>query len=125
MIQLDSVSKRHGSQLLFLDASLAVFAGDRVGLVGPNGAGKSTIFRLLVGQEQPDAGQVAVERGTTIGYFDQNVGEMTGESVLEATIRGAGELADLRRELGQLELAMADPDQLDRIDELVDRKSVV
>ena len=125
MIQLDSVSKRHGSQLLFLDASLAVFAGDRVGLVGPNGAGKSTIFRLLVGQEQPDAGQVAVERGTTIGYFDQNVGEMTGESVLEATIRGAGELADLRRELGQLELAMADPDQLDRIDELVERFGVV
>jgi len=125
VIQLDSVSKRHGSQLLFLDASLAVFAGDRVGLVGPNGAGKSTIFRLLVGQEQPDAGQVAVERGTTIGYFDQNVGEMTGESVLEATIRGAGELADLRRELGQLELAMADPDQLDRIDELVERFGVV
>ncbi len=125
MIQLDSVSKRHGSQLLFLDASLAVFAGDRVGLVGPNGAGKSTIFRLLVGQEQPDAGQVAVERGTTIGYFDQNVGEMNGESVLEATIRGAGELAELRRELGQLELAMANPDQLDRIEELVERFGVV
>ena len=86
MIQLDSVSKRHGSQILFLDASLAVFRGERVGLVGPNGAGKSTVFRLIVGQEHPDAGQVNIDRNTVIGYFDQNVGEMSGRSVLEETI---------------------------------------
>ena len=70
MLQLDSVSKRHGSQILFIDASLAVFRGERVGLIGPNGAGKSTIFRMIVGQEHPDAGQVNVDRGVSIGYFD-------------------------------------------------------
>ncbi len=121
MIQLDSVSKRHGSQILFVDASLAVQAGDRVGLVGPNGAGKSTVFRLMVGQEQPDAGQVNVERGVVIGYFDQSVGEMTGVSALEATIEGAGEVAALRRELAQLEQAMADPERGDELDELIER----
>ena len=120
LIQLDSVSKRHGSQILFLDASLAIQAGDRVGLVGPNGAGKSTVFRLIVGQERPDGGQVNIERGTVIGYFDQNVGDMTGESVLEATIRGTGEVAELRKRLARLEGAMADPKQLDRIEELVE-----
>ena len=125
VIQLDSVSKRHGSQILFVDASLAVYRGDRVGLVGPNGAGKSTVFRLLVGQEQPDAGQVNVERGVVIGYFDQNVGEMTGQSALEATIVGAGEVSDLRRELASLEAAMADPDQADKLDELVERFGIV
>ncbi len=125
MIQLDSVSKRHGSQILFLDASLAVYRGDRVGLVGPNGAGKSTVFRLMVGQEQPDAGQVNLEKGAAIAYFDQSVGEMQGESALEATIRGCGEVADLRRELLALEAAMADPEQAARLDELVERFGVV
>ena len=125
MIQLDSVSKRHGSQILFLDASLAVYRGDRVGLVGPNGAGKSTVFRLMVGQESPDGGQVNVEKSAVIAYFDQNVGDMSGESVLEATIGGAGEVASLRKELSGLESAMADPDQAERIDELVERFGTV
>jgi ATPase subunit of ABC transporter with duplicated ATPase domains len=121
VLQLDSVSKRHGSQILFLDASLAVFRGERVGLIGPNGAGKSTIFRMLVGQEPPDAGQVNVDRGVSIGYFDQNTGEMRGRSVLAETIAGAGEVAQVGEELAALEAAMADPDQLDRLTELVER----
>src|SRR5690606_16773862 len=125
MIQLDGVARRHGSQILFVDASLSVMPGDRVGLIGPNGAGKSTIFRLLVGQESPDAGQVTVERGTQIGYFDQKVGEMTGMSVLEATICGAGEVSELRLELQQLEGQMADPEQGDQLDALVERFGVV
>ena len=121
MLSLDSISKRHGSQILFIDASLAVFRGERVGLVGPNGAGKSTVFRLLVGQEQPDAGQVNVDRGVSIGYFDQNVGEMSGQSVLAATIAGAGEVAKVGEELASLEAAMADPEQGDRLDEVIER----
>jgi ATPase subunit of ABC transporter with duplicated ATPase domains len=121
VLQLDSVSKRHGSQILFIDASLAVFPGERVGLIGPNGAGKSTVFRMIVGQEHPDAGQVNVDRGTSIGYFDQNTGEMSGRSVLAETIAGAGEVATVGQELAALEAAMADPAQLDRLDELVER----
>jgi ATPase subunit of ABC transporter with duplicated ATPase domains len=121
VLQLDSVSKRHGSQILFIDASLAVFPGERVGLIGPNGAGKSTVFRMIVGQEHPDAGQVNVDRGTSIGYFDQNTGEMSGRSVLAETIAGAGEVAMVGQELAALEAAMADPAQLDRLDELVER----
>ena len=121
MLQLDSVSKRHGSQILFIDASLALFPGERVGLVGPNGAGKSTVFRMIVGQEQPDAGQVNVDRGVVIGYFDQNTGEMGGRSVLAQTIAGAGEVAQIGQELAELEAMMADPEQLDRLDVLVER----
>jgi ATPase subunit of ABC transporter with duplicated ATPase domains len=121
VLQLDSVSKRHGSQILFIDASLAVFRGERVGLIGPNGAGKSTIFRMIVGQEHPDAGQVNVDRGVSIGYFDQNTGEMGGRSVLAETIAGAGEVAQVGQELAALEAAMADPEQMHRLDELVER----
>ena len=125
VIQLASVSKRHGSQILFVDADLAVFGGDRVGLVGPNGAGKSTIFRLLVGRESPDAGQVNIDRGITTGYFDQDVGEMTGRSALAETIAGAGEVAEVGQELQELETAMADPEQADKLDALVERFGVV
>jgi ATPase subunit of ABC transporter with duplicated ATPase domains len=121
VLQLDSVSKRHGRQILFIDASLAVFRGERVGLVGPNGAGKSTVFRMIVGQEPPDAGQVNVDRGISIGYFDQNTGEMSGRSVLAETIAGAGEVAAVGQELAALEAAMADPEQLPRMDELIER----
>jgi ATPase subunit of ABC transporter with duplicated ATPase domains len=125
VIQLDAVSKRHGSQILFIDASLAVFRGERVGLVGPNGAGKSTLFRMLVGQEHPDAGQVNVDRGVSVGYFDQNVGEMQGRSALAETVAGAGEVATVSEELKQLEAAMSDPEQADSLTEIVERYGVV
>jgi ATPase subunit of ABC transporter with duplicated ATPase domains len=121
VIRLDSVSKRHGKQILFVDASMGVFKGDRVGLVGPNGAGKSTIFRMLIGQEEVDDGQVVVDRGTTIGYFSQDVGEMGGRSVVEETMAGAGEVSEVAREVHQLELAMADPEQADNLEKLIER----
>jgi ATPase subunit of ABC transporter with duplicated ATPase domains len=121
MIQLDSVSKTHGSQILFLDASMTAFKGERVGLVGPNGCGKSTVFRMIMRQEEPDGGQLSVERNATLGYFSQDVGEMGGETVLETTLSGAGEVSDLARELQELEHAMADPARADELDGLVER----
>jgi ATPase subunit of ABC transporter with duplicated ATPase domains len=86
MIQLDAVSRNHGAQILFVDGSMAAFKGERVGLVGANGCGKSTVFRLIMGIEEPDAGQVNVTRNATLGYFSQDVGDMTGETVLQAVI---------------------------------------
>jgi ATPase subunit of ABC transporter with duplicated ATPase domains len=121
LIRLDSISKQHGKQILFLEASMSVFRGEKVGLVGPNGSGKSTIFRLVVGEEQPDGGQVAVEKGVTIGYFSQDVGEMSGRTVLEETMAGAGEVSEVAHELHELEHAMADPERTDELEKLVDR----
>jgi len=121
VIRLDSLSKRHGSQILFLEASAAVNRGDKVGLVGPNGAGKTTVFRLITREEEPDAGQIAIDRGVTIGYFSQDVGEMKDESVLEATLGGAGPVSEAARDLHELEHALADPDRADEMDVLVDR----
>ena len=69
MIRLDNISKQIGHQILFIEASAALLKGEKVGLVGPNGAGKTTLFRMITGMEQPDEGQVAVDRGVTIGYF--------------------------------------------------------
>jgi ATPase subunit of ABC transporter with duplicated ATPase domains len=121
LIRLDSISKQHGKQILFLEASMGVFRGEKVGLVGPNGSGKSTIFRLVVGEEQPDGGQVAVEKGITIGYFSQDVGEMAGRSVLEETMAGAGEVSAVAHELHELEHAMSAPERAHELEKLVDR----
>ncbi len=125
MLRLDGVSKRHGRQILFLDASMSVNAGERVGLVGPNGAGKSTIFRLAVKEEEPDDGHVILDRGVTIGHFSQDVGEMSGRSVVEETMAGAGEVSAVKRELGELEQAMADPERAGELDALVERFGTV
>ena len=121
MIRLDSITKQHGHQILFIDASMALQKGEKVGLVGPNGAGKSTIFRMIAGTEAPDDGRVLVDSGMTIGYFSQDVGEMSGHSAVSAVMDGAGNLSTLAAEMAALEAAMNDPDQADKMDDLVTR----
>ena len=121
MIRLDNVSKQIGHQILFIEASAALEKGEKVGLVGPNGAGKTTLFRMITGQEQPDEGQVAVDRGVTIGYFSQDVGEMSGRSAVSEVMDGAGPVSAVAGELKELETAMADPDRADDMDEIITR----
>ncbi len=121
MIHFDAVSKQHGSQILFVNASAAVFRGQKVGLVGPNGAGKSTLFRLLMKEETSDEGTVSVEGGLTLGYFNQDVGEMSGRSVVSETMAGAGEISTVAAELAKLEAGLSDPAQADNLDRLLER----
>jgi ATPase subunit of ABC transporter with duplicated ATPase domains len=125
VIRLDSVSKQHGKQILFLEASCAINRGEKVGLVGPNGAGKSTIFRLITREEEPDGGQVAVDRGTSIGHFRQDVGEMKGQSVVAAAMDGAGPVSEVAARLRDLEAALADPDRMEEMDQLVEEFGAV
>src|SRR5579871_727331 len=121
MIRLDTISKQNGHQILFIDASMAIQKGEKVGLVGPNGAGKTTIFRMIAGQEPPDDGVVLIDAGMTIGYFSQDVGEMSGQSAVAAVMDGAGPVSALATELAALEAAMVDPEQADNMDALVTR----
>ncbi|MFP2960968.1 ABC-F family ATP-binding cassette domain-containing protein [Myxococcus sp. 1LA] len=125
MIRLDNISKQNGQQILFIEASAALHKGEKVGLVGPNGAGKTTLFRMITSQEHPDEGQVAVDRGVTIGYFSQDVGEMEGRSAAAEVMDGAGPVSTVAAELKDLEAAMADPDQADNMDKLVERYGLV
>ena len=121
MIRLDNISKQNGHQILFIDASAALHKGEKVGLVGPNGSGKTTLFRMIISQEEPDEGQVSVDRGLTIGYFSQDVGEMSGRSVVAEVMDGAGPVSALAAELTELEAAMADPDRADDMEKIVTR----
>jgi ATPase subunit of ABC transporter with duplicated ATPase domains len=121
MISLSRISKQYGKQILFVDTSFQLNPGEKVGLVGPNGSGKTTLFRMIVGEEFPDEGEVSVPKKLTIGYFRQDVEEMSGRSVLDEAIAGSGRVGDLHHELEALQHAMADPDKADQMDRILER----
>src|SRR5258707_2586467 len=121
MIRLDNISKQIGHQILFIEASAALQKGEKVGIVGPNGAGKTTLFRMITGEEHPDEGQVAVDRGVTIGYVSEDVGEMAGRSAVAEVMEGAGPVRTVAAELKELEAAMADPDRAGDMETIVAR----
>ncbi len=121
MIRLENIGKQNGRQLVFVEASATLQKGEKVGLVGPNGAGKTTLFRMITGQEQPDEGQVAVDRGVTIGYFSQDVGDMAGATPVALVMDGAGPVSSIVAEMNDLEAAMADPERADEMDDIIAR----
>ncbi|WP_416356254.1 ABC-F family ATP-binding cassette domain-containing protein [Aureimonas phyllosphaerae] len=121
MIRLESIGKQNGKQIIFIEASAALQRGEKIGLVGPNGAGKTTLFRMITGSELPDEGQVSVDRGVTIGYFSQDVGDMAGRSAVVEVMDGVGPVSALAAEMAELEAAMADPDRADEMDEIIAR----
>ena len=120
MIRLDNISKQIGHQILFIEASAALQKGEKIGLVGPNGSGKTSLFRMITGEELPDEGQLAVDRGVTIGYFSQDVGEMSGRSAVSEVMDGAGPVSTVAAELAELEAAMGDTARAD-MDEIIER----
>jgi len=125
MISFSGIHKQYGKQLIFVDASFQLNPGEKVGLVGPNGSGKTTLFRMVVGEEVPDEGDVSVPKKLTIGYFRQDVEEMTGRSVLDEAIAGSGRVGDLHHELEGLQHAMGDPAQAGEMDVILERFGVV
>ena len=121
MISFANVSKQYGRQILFVDATFQINPGEKVGLVGPNGAGKTTLFRMIVGEEAPDEGEVSVPRRLSVGYFRQDVEEMSGRSVIDEAIAGSGRLGDLHHELEALQHAMSDHGRADDMDAILGR----
>ena len=121
MIAFSNINKQYGKQLVFVEASFQANPGEKMGLVGPNGAGKTTLFRMLVGEETPDDGEVTVPKKLQISYFRQDVEEMNGRSVLDEAIAGSGRVGDLHHELEQLHHAMSDPERADQMDKILER----
>src|SRR6059058_3118550 len=73
VLSVQAVAKRFGERLVFSDISFRLAHGDRVGLIGPNGVGKTTLLHIAAGLEAPDAGNVAIARGTRIGFLEQEL----------------------------------------------------
>lgn len=125
MIHLHNIYKQYGSHILFQDASLQVLPNSRTGLVGPNGAGKTSVFRLITGEEEPDKGDIVCSKKTVIGYFSQDVGEMSGRSVLDEVMAAAGEVVALGRRMREMEAQMSQPMEDDALAELLEEYGTV
>ncbi|WP_319586678.1 ABC-F family ATP-binding cassette domain-containing protein [uncultured Desulfobulbus sp.] len=121
MIHLTNITKQHGSRVLFRDASMQILPATRTGLVGPNGAGKTTLFRLITGQEEPDKGEISCSKRTVIGYFSQEVGEMSGRSALAEVMAAAGAITALGEQIREMEAAMSTPMADDEMTALLER----
>lgn len=121
MIALSNVQKQYGKQIIFIEASFQLNPGEKAGLVGPNGAGKTTLFRMITGEETADDGEISVPKKTTVGYFRQDVGEMSGRPVIEEAIAGSGRVGELHHELEELQNALGDPDRADEMDKILER----
>jgi ATP-binding cassette subfamily F protein 3 len=121
MIHLTNITRQHGSHILFKDASFQITAGSRSGLVGANGAGKSTIFRLITGEENLDGGEISCNKKTVIGYFSQEVGEMSGRSALAEVMAASARTMQLGEEIKAMEAAMCEPMEEDALATLLEK----
>jgi ATP-binding cassette subfamily F protein 3 len=125
VIHLTGISKQYGPQVLYKNASLQIKPGEKAGLVGLNGAGKTTVFRIITGEEGVDSGTVSIPDNWIVGYFSQDVGEMSGRSALEEVMAGAGRVADLAAELKKIETKLeeltADPGDGDEMTQVLER----
>lgn len=121
MIHLTNISKQYGSQILFNQAKLQILPGTRSGLVGPNGAGKSTIFRLITGEESLDGGEISCAKKAVIGYFSQDVGDMSGQSALAEVVSASREVMELGEQVRMMEAQMCEPMDDDALASLLER----
>jgi ATP-binding cassette subfamily F protein 3 len=121
MIHLTNITRQHGNHILFKDASFQITAGSRSGLVGANGAGKSTIFRLITGEENLDGGEISCNKKTVIGYFSQEVGEMSGRSALAEVMAASARTMQLGEEIKMMETDMCEPMEDDALATLLEK----
>lgn len=103
MITLNHIQKQFGSKILFKDCSLQIGVRDRVGLIGPNGSGKTTLFRMILGEESVDEGEILIAKGVTIGYLPQEVISLRGNTVLTEVLKSLTHIASLQDKMNILE----------------------
>ena len=103
MLSIDNVSKGFGGQTLFDNASFGVGDGERIGVIGPNGAGKTTFFRMLMGDELPDKGQIRAPKNYRMAQLQQEWLPREGDTALEATLREFGPWFETRLALHDMQ----------------------
>lgn len=118
MITLSSIQKQFGSKTLFKNCSFQIGVRDRIGLIGPNGSGKTTLFKMILGEDSADGGEIRIAKGAKIGYLPQEVISLKGDRVLEEVLKGATGITSLQDKMKILEeelSSMEDPKEQERV----------
>ncbi len=123
VVQADGVAKGFGDRLLFEDLTFSLPPGGIVGVVGPNGAGKTTLFRMIVGEEQPDAGALRIGDTVELAYVDQARADLDAASTVWKEISGGLDTIELgKREVNSRQYVswfnFRGPDQQKRVSDL-------
>ena len=116
----DKVSKSFGGRTLYEGATLQLNAGQRWALVGPNGAGKTTLLKIVMGTETPDEGTVSFQKGTTVGYLEQEAKLAGHDTALEEVMASATEIRSLGARISELEAQIANAGEGEGLDSLLD-----
>ena len=110
LVSVENVSKGFAGHQVLQNIDLKIEDHDRIGLIGVNGAGKSTLLKLIIGQEQPDEGEIATAGDMTFGFLEQNTGLARGSTIMEEMRKVFQLQNDCARQMRELEAAMASLD---------------
>ncbi|CAG0952833.1 Energy-dependent translational throttle protein EttA [Anaerolineales bacterium] len=96
VLELDGISKSFGSKRVLSNLNQTIWHGERVGLIGANGAGKSVLLKMILGQEQPDAGEIKIGPSISIGHYAQEHETLDFNQTVVDAVRYAGEMSESR-----------------------------
>ncbi|HEX2296492.1 MAG TPA: ABC-F family ATP-binding cassette domain-containing protein [Actinomycetota bacterium] len=119
MITISGLRKSFGARDLFRDATLQVGARDRIAVVGLNGTGKTTLFRIVAGEQEPDAGVVTIARDVVVGYLRQETDALRGRTLLDEVLSAGSETTEAGHRLAVLEAEMEELPSGAELDALV------
>ncbi|KAA1246228.1 ABC-F family ATP-binding cassette domain-containing protein [Aquimarina sp. RZ0] len=108
MLNIHNLSISFGGEYLFEEIAFRLSAGDRVGLVGKNGAGKSTMLKILSKEQEPDSGQIAMDKEVKIGFLKQDIDFVLGRTVLDESYEAFTEIKKIEREIDAINIKLAE-----------------
>ncbi|WP_108867418.1 ABC-F family ATP-binding cassette domain-containing protein [Aquimarina aquimarini] len=108
MLNIHNLSISFGGEYLFEEISFRLNTGDRVGLIGKNGAGKSTMLKILSKEQEPDSGQIAMDKEVKIGFLKQDIDFVLGRTVLDEAYEAFIDIKNAEREIDKINAQLAE-----------------